>query len=139
MCLFCDFVSGRKKKHWNDLPFIIVNQSENTISFLSKSCPDGKKSHILVIPKLHYKNFNELSTSLRSELIEQVNLATIVIKKKYEGCNILINDGKAADQQINHVHFHIIPRNSNDGYILEGWPKIDVDKETFVNLSNKIK
>ena len=32
-----------------------------------------------------------------------------------EGCNILVNQGKAAGQVVPHVHWHIIPRAASDG------------------------
>jgi histidine triad (HIT) family protein len=34
---------------------------------------------------------------------------------KCEGCNVLANEGRAAGQAVDHVHFHLIPRNPGDG------------------------
>ena len=32
-----------------------------------------------------------------------------------EGTNLLVNDGKAANQHIPHAHMHLIPRRRRDG------------------------
>ncbi len=139
LCLFCEFVSGERKNHNNGLPLDFVNETENTISFLSKSCPEGKKAHILVIPKEHFSSISELPSKLKYELIDHVSLAIKVIKSKYDGCNILVNDGKEAEQVIPHLHFHIVPREKNDGYKIEDWPKLKVSKDHFLKLTEDIK
>ena len=38
-----------------------------------------------------------------------------------EGCNVLCNNGRAAGQLVDHLHFHIIPRKSGDG-LFARWP-----------------
>ena len=38
-----------------------------------------------------------------------------------QGVNILQNNGAAAHQEVMHVHFHIIPRNSGDAFRFN-WP-----------------
>jgi len=32
-----------------------------------------------------------------------------------DGCNVLVNVGKVASQEVPHVHWHIIPRKPADG------------------------
>ncbi len=45
-------------------------------------------------------------------------IARAVIKVvQAEAYNVLNNNGRAAGQLVNHVHFHIIPRKNNDGII----------------------
>jgi len=38
-----------------------------------------------------------------------------------EGVNVLQNNGKAAHQEVPHVHFHLIPRNTGDAFHFN-WP-----------------
>ncbi len=47
--------------------------------------------------------------------------AAVVQATAAEGCNVLQNNGRAAQQAVDHVHFHVIPRVSGDalGY---RWP-----------------
>jgi histidine triad (HIT) family protein len=57
-----------------------------------------------------------------------------------DGFNVAINNGQAAGQIINHVHWHIIPRYENDGLLHfvhseEAKNKLD---ETLAKLQGKI-
>jgi diadenosine tetraphosphate (Ap4A) HIT family hydrolase len=56
-----------------------------------------------------------------------------------DGYNVLINSGTAADQSINHVHIHIVPRNWNDGIKIELWKRKKVSKKDFVRFNNELK
>jgi len=51
--------------------------------------------------------------------------------KYSEGFNILVNNGKVADQYVFHVHFHLVPRREGDNVEIGNWrhPEgIDMDK-----------
>ena len=37
-------------------------------------------------------------------------------KMGYDGVNMIQNNGRAAGQLISHLHFHIIPRKTGDGF-----------------------
>eukprot|EP00997_Jenningsia_sp_PLL12_P011436 NODE_9053_length_384_cov_83.238806_g8158_i0.p2 GENE.NODE_9053_length_384_cov_83.238806_g8158_i0~~NODE_9053_length_384_cov_83.238806_g8158_i0.p2 ORF type:complete len:96 (-),score=39.65 NODE_9053_length_384_cov_83.238806_g8158_i0:97-357(-) len=41
--------------------------------------------------------------------------------------NVLQNNGAAAHQAVGHVHFHIIPKPSQDQGLGVGWPSKPVD------------
>ena len=55
----------------------------------------------------------------------------------YEGCNILNASGVAAQQSVMHLHFHIIPRKSNDG--VDSWPKFEGAKEELAKMHEVLK
>jgi len=46
-----------------------------------------------------------------------IKKVSIQLKKnlKADGVNILLCSGKAAQQSVFHLHFHIVPRRENDG------------------------
>ena len=69
-----------------------------------------------------------------------VKKLAIKIKKATgaSGINILNNNGEAAGQSVNHVHFHIIPRYENDDLIIK-FTEHKLSQEEFVDLANKIK
>jgi len=75
------------------------------------------KGHCLVIPKQVYSTVGECPTELLSHLFEVVKLVDAK-QRKVLACtatNIFINNGKAAGQEIPHLHIHIVPRFENDG------------------------
>ncbi len=118
-CLFCDFVSGKRKTHiteWNFLkkeyPFITIHETKSVLCFLSHPNLLGN-SEILVIPKKHIEFIEDAPAKLLSELIKVSSKIAGVLRKKYSGSNILLNNGKNAQQYVPHVHFHIIPKNKH--------------------------
>ena len=51
-------------------------------------------------------------------------------------CNVIQNNGRIAGQVIEHLHFHIIPREENDG--LELWPHGDYSQKEVENVLAKL-
>lgn len=138
-CIFCDLIKGKKKKHNQGYPFLILHETKNTISFLSQDIPLNKDSHILVITKEHYSELENIPKNIRHELIDHVALAATVLKRTHGACNILQNDGKSAGQCIFHVHFHIIPRDKNDGIEIELWDKGEYPLSKFKENHKRLK
>ncbi len=142
-CLFCQFVSGKRKKNLNGFPFLPLHQTENTFSFLSIDFPANKNrhagGHILVISKKHFQRIEKVPARILHELIDHVQLAAKVVQKYQPGCNILLNNGREAGQYVNHVHFHIISRAQNDGVKVESWKKAKVARKEFEKISEKLK
>lgn len=110
MCLFCDIVA-------NKTPAYKVYEDEDTIAILDIF--PTTEGHTLIIPKKHYDNY--LEAELNS--LEKINSTIKLLSKKYidslncKGFNIITNCGSVAGQTINHLHFHLIPRYSeNDGF-----------------------
>ena len=57
---------------------------------------------------------------------------------KADGYNVLCNNGRAAGQVVDHLHFHIIPRRSGDGVFTE-WPARKYEKGKIEELASKIR
>ncbi len=72
--------------------------------------------HTLVIPKSHYQTFLDLPKKELSAInIVSQKLASAIMKAtKAHGFNLVMNNHPAAGQEVNHAHFHIIPRFEND-------------------------
>ncbi|MFA5763910.1 MAG: HIT domain-containing protein [archaeon] len=138
-CLFCDFVSGKWKEHKNKFKFEVLEETPNTISFLSIDFPSPKREHILVIPKKHYANLADCPKKVLHELIEHTTLASKALRLENQGCNILLNDGKSAEQSVLHAHFHVVPRNDKDGIEIELWKRVNVSEKTYKELNKKVK
>jgi histidine triad (HIT) family protein len=138
-CIFCDFINGKKKDHGNGLPFIALNETKNTISFLSIDCPAREEDHVLVVPKKHYSKLESVPIKIQHELIEHISLISKTLRKRHLACNVLLNNGKQAGQYIQHTHFHIIPRDKKDGIKIEVWKKKHISLEKFIRINNNLK
>lgn len=137
-CIFCDFVSGKWKKHRNRFMFRVLHKTPETISFLSIDFPKPKKEHVLVIPIKHYKNLEDCPKKVLHELIEHVSLVSKALRLENDGCNILLNDGQSAEQSVLHAHFHVVPRNKRDGIEIELWKRAKVGKKEFDEMHERV-
>jgi len=108
MCVFCKIVAG-------EIPSYKVYEDEKVLAFLDiKPVHPG---HILVIPKKHAANLEEISEEDLKAVITVVKHIGSLIKNnlKYESYNVIENNDPVAGQEIPHLHFHLIPRLENDG------------------------
>lgn len=99
-CVFCKIINGQIPSHK-------VYEDENMIAILDAN--PVSKGHTLVIPKKHVENIHEAQNMefLHEGLVKVSN----AIEKTFdpEGINIAQNNGKAAGQEVFHLHFHITP------------------------------
>jgi len=133
--LFSDFVNNIVS-HRNSFPLIKLHKTKNTIAFMSIDIPSKEDGHILVIPKKRYSNLSEIPKNILEELISSVRKIGTAIDTNHGGYNILLNNGVDAGQYIFHSHFHIIPRNYNDGIKIEVWDHKGISKKKFIKLNN---
>jgi len=75
------------------------------------------KGHCLIIPKQVFATVGECPIELLSHLFDVVKLVDAKQRKVLacDATNIFINNGKAAGQEIPHLHIHVVPRYENDG------------------------
>ena len=112
-CIFCKIVAG-------ELPAAKVYEDKRFLAFLDIN--PINKGHVLVIPKEHHEALTNTPVDILKDLIAIVKtLAPAVVSGAgAAGFNLGVNNGKAAGQLVDHVHFHIIPRLDNDN--LHPWP-----------------
>lgn len=127
MCIFCKIIN-------NEIPSYKIYEDEFTLVILDIS--QITYGHTLVIPKKHFKNIFDIDEFTLSKLTNTVNkIAKHYKLKGIHDLNILNNSGSVAGQEVNHFHFHIIPRYNNDEFKI-------VYKSNIYNLDeiyNKIK
>ena len=107
-CIFCQIIDGQ-------LPASIVHEDERCVAFMDIH-PLGR-GHVLVIPKQHAVQLPELDAETAQHLFSvarQVLGAQRALGWGVNGTHILLNDGKAANQMVPHVHVHVIPREKRD-------------------------
>ncbi|HJV75073.1 MAG TPA: HIT family protein [Noviherbaspirillum sp.] len=107
-CLFCRIVAGAEAA-------IHVHEDALCTAFMDIH-PLGT-GHVLVIPKSHAQKLEELDEPIRHHLFGVCNRIVAAQRRAGFGVNgthFLLNDGKAANQHVPHVHFHLIPRDGRD-------------------------
>jgi diadenosine tetraphosphate (Ap4A) HIT family hydrolase len=72
---------------------------------------------VLVIPKVHASGLSNLDEETGAHMFKVGMRVADAVKRsgvKCEGVNLLLSDGRAAFQEIFHVHLHVIPRFEGD-------------------------
>ena len=110
MCIFCMIAN-------HEINSSIIYEDDKVVAFLDLS--QVTKGHTLVVPKKHYANLIEADPE---DLAHVIKVTQILSKRIMERCgatgvNILNNCNEVAGQTVMHVHFHIIPRYSENDAI----------------------
>lgn len=130
MCIFCKIVA-------KEIPATYVYEDDKVIVILDIS--QVTKGHTLVLPKEHYPNIYQVDPELLKHMISVTQSIAIKLKTKLSanGINILNNNEIAANQSVDHIHFHIIPRyDDNDGFKCE-FQASNHDLNDVIKIINK--
>ena len=107
-CIFCKIIAG-------EIPSKKVYEDDNFIGILDVN-PDTE-GHTLIIPKKHFRNILDTPSSFGADFFDVAKkIALDLMKKNNEGFHFIINNFKAGQQEVDHIHAHIIPRKLDDGY-----------------------
>lgn len=107
-CLFCAIVRG-------ELPASRVWEDDVCVAFMDLY--PLHEGHVLVIPKAHAALLNQLPDTTRDHLFRvacRVIAAQKALGLHADGANLMVNDGKPANQHVPHVHVHLVPRDGGD-------------------------
>jgi len=102
-CIFCRIAKKQA-------PGSIIYEDETAMAFLdTRPLSEG---HTLVIPKEHYKDILEIPEEVLCHVHRISGRIAIALKKafKVDGISIFQQNGKAANQEIFHLHVHVVPR-----------------------------
>lgn len=115
-CIFCDILSGQA-------PANFVHQDELCAAFMD--IHPVNPGHVLVVPRMHAVLLIELDEGSVRHLLwiaQEVDAALRKSGIKAEAINLFMADGRAAGQDVMHVHMHVIPRFQGDGHHLRFSP-----------------
>jgi len=106
-CIFCKIVEG-KAKSWK------VYENESVYAFLD--IHPVNEYHTLVIPKNHYESIFDIPENELKEVMAVVKKLVTLFNSKLGIRNVQIinSSGPEAQQDVFHVHFHIVPRKKGD-------------------------
>ena len=116
-CLFCKIVQGA-------IPSATVLETGDAVAFLD--IHPVNKGHVLVVPKAHHADLTELPEALAAHVASLLPRLCRAIRSATgaDGFNVIVNNGSAAGQTVDHGHWHIIPRFHNDP-VNWPWPHSD--------------
>jgi len=100
-CLFCSIAAG-------DIPSDQVRSGERTYAF--RDIAPVAPTHVLVVPRQHYRNAAELSREDPGLLAELVAEATSIADEAglAGGYRLVFNTGQEGGQTVDHVHVHVL-------------------------------
>lgn len=113
-CIFCKIVAG-------EIPSYKVYEDDFVLAFLDIA--PVNPGHVLVIPKKHVANFEEVDEKTLCEVMKAVKKIGKAMKDGLgvSGYNVCENNDPIAGQIVSHLHFHIVPRVEGDN--LSTWPQ----------------
>jgi diadenosine tetraphosphate (Ap4A) HIT family hydrolase len=111
-CLFCKIING-------EIPAKKVYETETVLVF--EDIAPLAPIHLLIIPKIHFSNINELDQNKAPVMADLFLAAQEVAKDKKiseQGYRLIINNGPAAGQEIFHLHLHLLAGQEKLGPML---------------------
>lgn len=106
-CIFCKIIE-------NEAPAVRVYEDNETIVFMDKV--PINLGHTLVLPKKHYAFLTEMNEEEVGQLFAVTSRIVKAVFHAFgaDGVNVAQSNGKAASQDIFHVHVHVVPRFKGD-------------------------
>ncbi len=115
-CIFCRILAGRA-------PATIVWRDEACTAFMD--IQPVNPGHVLIVPNVHAAQLADLDEETAAHLMRLGHRLTAALRAsglRCEGVNLFLADGEAAMQEIFHVHLHVFPRFTGDGFGLRFGP-----------------
>lgn len=130
-CIFCKIVQKQA-------PASIVYEDQAVMVFLD--IRPLNLGHTLVIPKAHYVDIFDIPEEVLSQIHKVSKQIAFAVKKATgaDGISIIQQNGKAAGQDIFHIHVHVVPRF--EGQKLPHFSELkEVDRAKLDAMAEKIK
>lgn len=110
-CSFCEISSDRGEAS-------VAASDELTVAFMD-TCPVAP-GHVLIVPRRHVPSLDDLRPDEGAALWCMTQLMIRRVKAKHApAVNLHLSDGAEAEQDIPHVHMHVVPRHSNDAVAIK--------------------
>jgi histidine triad (HIT) family protein len=131
-CIFCKIVAG-------GIPCTKLFEDDFALAFMD-ICPLNK-GHLLVIPKEHFENILDMEPELYAHMASVICKLSKAVNKAIgpAGMNVMQLNGKAGNQVVPHVHFHLVPRWEGDGLTICAWEPVPGDMGHIQAAADSIK
>lgn len=111
-CIFCKIING-------EIPSDKVYESERILAFrdINPAAPE----HILIVPKQHIENVESAGEADREYLADMLLAVKEISTAKFladKGYRVILNNGRAAGQEVFHIHMHVLGGKEDLGPML---------------------
>jgi len=109
-CIFCQIIAGVA-------PASFVYEDNLACAFMDTQ--PVNPGHLLVVPRVHARAMGDLPAEIARHMMAVAQRLMKAMRSAplcCEGVNLLLADGEAAGQEVDHVHLHVIPRYKGDGF-----------------------
>jgi diadenosine tetraphosphate (Ap4A) HIT family hydrolase len=92
--------------------------------------------HVLVVPVKPAMSLADLDDEIAAHMMVVAKHVAAAIRKsglRCEGINLTLADGEAAGQEVMHVHMHVIPRFTGDGFGYKYDARLQLAQRTALN------
>jgi len=99
-CLFCKIIAG-------EVPATVVRETDTTYAF--RDINPQAPTHVLVIPKVHYRDAATLAAAEPQITADVLCEAREVAQEdKLDSYRVVFNTGGGAGQTVFHAHAHVL-------------------------------
>ncbi|KDN22276.1 HIT family protein [Amycolatopsis rifamycinica] len=131
-CVFCAIGSGQA-------PAAFVHEDDEFVAIVDlRPVTTG---HLLVLPRAHHADLASLPAEAGARMFTIAQELAAALRRtdlRCEAINLFLADGKAAGQEIPHVHLHVIPRFAGDGFVLDADWRVR-SREELTEVAAKVR
>ncbi len=133
-CIFCE-----KPLEKADEENLILFRGKRTFVVMNKF--PYNNGHLMVVPKRHCTDLEELNMKEFQELFDVMRISTQVLKTSLcpHGFNIGFNLGKAGGAGKGHLHLHVVPRWMGDTNFMAVLGETKVIPETLNETCRQLR
>lgn len=129
-CIFCKIAR-------DEMPSFKIYEDGLTLAFLDIN--PVMPGHTLVIPKAHSSSIFDIDDKNLEHVVVTVKKVAEKIRAELRAdVSILQNNGRNAEQGVDHIHFHVIPRMQGDGIRLHAQPR-RMSEEQMKEVQRRLK
>lgn len=130
-CIFCKIIRG-------SIPSHKILETGKLLAFLDIN--PIAEGHILFVPKYHGARLHDIPEEYLAELLPAArSIAAKLFASKNIAYNVLQNNGQLAHQEVDHVHFHLIPKRSSEEGLSIGWPSKSISQEKLAQTAASMR
>lgn len=130
-CVICKVLSGEFEGSF-------IHRGETCSAFLDIN--PLSEGHALVVPNDHVPRMKNLDPSVGAEMFAMATRIQQAMESsglKMSGSNLFLSDGEDAGQEIEHLHIHIVARNSADGIRIATGTRTQPDRKALDELAQR--
>ena len=132
-CIFCQIAAGES-------PASIFYEDDFVLGLMTIG--PVTSGHAMILPRKHFTYMADMDEETGRHLFTITQRTAAAIRQsgvRCEGINLFLADGKAASQEIFHLHMHIFPRYKGDAFKLVADWNNKPPREELDSVAEQIK